>query len=43
MQDYLKTVNPNHQATGISTDCNSCHKTNNWNSVTKILQENREF
>jgi hypothetical protein len=42
-QDYLKTVNPNHQSTGISTDCISCHKTNNWNSVTKILQENREF
>jgi hypothetical protein len=43
MQDYLKSVNPNHQATGITTECISCHNTNNWNSVSRILQENREF
>jgi hypothetical protein len=43
IQDYLKSVNPNHQANVISTDCISCHNTNNWNSGSKILQENKVF
>ena len=43
MQDYSKTVNPNHQAAGISTDCISCHSTNNWSSGIKLLEEGKAF
>ncbi len=43
LQDYLKSVNPNHKAMGISTDCVSCHNTNNWDSGLKTLDENKVF
>jgi hypothetical protein len=43
MQDYLKTVNPNHQAAGISTDCISCHNTNNWSSGIKLFEDGKSF
>lgn len=43
MQDYLNTANPNHQAAGISTDCISCHSTNNWSSGIKLLEEGKAF
>jgi hypothetical protein len=43
MQDYLKTVNPNHQAAGISTDCISCHSTNNWSSGIKLFEDGKAF
>lgn len=41
MQDYLKSANPNHQATGISTDCISCHSTNNWSSGIKLFEDGK--
>jgi hypothetical protein len=43
MQDYLKSTNPNHQATGISTDCISCHSTNNWSSGIKLFEDGKVF
>ncbi len=41
MQDYLNTVNPNHQAAGISTDCISCHSANNWSSGIKLFEDGK--
>ena len=29
-QSFVNSVNPNHQATGISTDCKSCHTSVGW-------------
>ena len=35
-QDYLATTNPNHQKSGMSTDCEACHKINSiaWTGTT---------
>lgn len=43
IQDYLKSISPNHQAKSISTDCISCHTTSNWNASVKILEDSKVF
>ena len=30
LTDYNQTTNPNHQASGFSTQCQQCHTTNTW-------------
>ncbi len=33
-QNFANSINPNHQATGLSTECKSCHTSDGWKPST---------